>query len=175
MVERRWSSKTRLLASMYPGIANGDRLRRECRRQLPIDEAMERGSVSVSLAWDNSLADTRIAMEHPDASRLGLITSVVFVGGFVGAFLASPTSDYLGRRYGMLLGSSISLVGTVLQTAAQNSDMFITGRFFVGLGISFTCVSGPPLLYELSHPSIRATITSTVRKWKQERKSRPNI
>ena len=124
---------------------------------------MERVSVSLSLARKFSSADIRIAMGNPDASRIGLITSVLFVGSFLGAFLASPTSDYLGRRYGMLLGSSISLVGTILQTAAQNSNMFIAGRFFVGLGISFTLVSGPPLLYELSHPSMRATMTSTVR------------
>jgi MFS family permease len=107
-------------------------------------------------------------MGDPNASRLGLITSVVFIGGFVGAFLASPTSDYLGRRYGMLLGSALSLVGTILQTAAQSSDMFIGGRFLVGLGISFTCVAGPPLLYELSHPSMRATITSSASVNKEE-------
>jgi MFS family permease len=103
-------------------------------------------------------------MDHPNASRVGLITTMVFVGGFVGAFVAPPTSDYFGRRMSMLVGSTIALIGTVLQTAAQNSDMFMAGRFLVGLGISFTCIAGPPLLYELAHPSMRAATASTVSK-----------
>ncbi|KAI4723771.1 MFS sugar transporter-like protein [Aureobasidium sp. EXF-10728] len=100
-------------------------------------------------------------MNHPDASRLGLITTVVFIGGFVGFFIAPPSSDYFGRRISMLIGSTTTLCGTILQTAAHNSDMFMAGRFLVGLGISFTCVAGPPLLFELARPSMRAAMTST--------------
>ena len=121
---------------------------------------MERLSVS-AFSWGSS-ANLSIAMDHPNASRLGLITAVVFVGGFVGSFVAPPTSDYFGRRISMLVGSMIALSGTVLQTAAHNFDMFIAGRFLVGIGISFTCVAGPPLLYELAHPSMRASMASTV-------------
>ncbi|KAJ5288637.1 hypothetical protein N7478_001667 [Penicillium angulare] len=99
-------------------------------------------------------------MGHPDASRIGLITAIVFVRGFVGAFIASPTADYFGRRVGMLVGASITFIGTVIQTAAQNSNMFIGGRFFIGLGISFTCVAGPSLLFELARPSMRGIISS---------------
>ncbi|KAJ5533020.1 hypothetical protein N7494_009572 [Penicillium frequentans] len=99
-------------------------------------------------------------MGYPDASRIGLITAIVFVGGFVGAFIASPTADYLGRRVGMLVGASLTFTGAVIQTAAQNSNMFIGGRFLIGLGISFTCVAGPSLLFELARPSMRGTISS---------------
>ncbi|KAG9522147.1 MFS sugar transporter-like protein, partial [Aureobasidium melanogenum] len=108
-----------------------------------------------------SMQPWRDSMDHPNASRVGLITTMVFVGGFVGAFVAPATSDYFGRRMSMLVGSTIALIGTVLQTAAQNSDMFMAGRFLVGLGISFTCIAGPPLLYELAHPSMRAATAST--------------
>lgn len=101
-------------------------------------------------------------MGYPDASRIGLITAIVFVGGFVGAFIASPTADYLGRRVGMLVGASLTFTGAVIQTAAQNSNMFIGGRFLIGLGINFTCVAGPSLLFELARPSMRGTISSLV-------------
>lgn len=101
-------------------------------------------------------------MNHPADSRLGLMTAIVFVGGFVGAFIASPTADAFGRRMGMLTGASLTFIGAVIQTAAQNSSMFIGGRFLIGLGISFTCVAGPSLLFELAHPDMRGTITSSV-------------
>ena len=101
-------------------------------------------------------------MNHPGDSRLGLMTAIVFVGGFVGAFIVSLTADALGRRMGMLTGASLTFIGAVIQTAAQNSSMFIGGRFLIGLGISFTCVVGPSLLFELAHPDMRGTITSSV-------------
>lgn len=101
-------------------------------------------------------------MNNPDDSRVGIITAIVFVGGFVGASVASPIADYFGRRIGMFVGASFTLIGTTIQTAANNSAMFIGGRFLIGLGISFTCVSGPSLLFELAHPDMRGTITATV-------------
>ncbi|KAL2839417.1 general substrate transporter [Aspergillus pseudoustus] len=99
-------------------------------------------------------------MGHPDPSRVGLITSVMFVGGFAGALVAPLMADYFGRRMGMLTGSIFTFLGAVVQTAAQNSDMFIGGRFLIGLGLSFTCVAGPSLLFELARPSMRGTIAS---------------
>lgn len=102
-------------------------------------------------------------MGYPDSSRVGLITSIVFVGGFVGALVASPTADYFGRRVGMFVGSTLTFVGTIIQTAAQNVGMFIGGRFLIGFGISFTCVAGPSLLFELAYPAMRGTISSLVR------------
>lgn len=102
-------------------------------------------------------------MGNPDSSKLGLITAIVFVGGFVGALVASPTADYFGRRVGMFVGSSLTFVGTIIQTAAQDAGMFIGGRFLIGFGISFTCVAGPSLLFELAHPAMRGTISSLVK------------
>lgn len=102
-------------------------------------------------------------MGYPNSRRIGLVTSIVFVGGFVGALVASPTADYFGRRVGMFVGSTLTFAGTIIQTAAQNAGMFIGGRFLIGFGISFTCVAGPSLLFELAHPAMRGTISSLVR------------
>lgn len=101
-------------------------------------------------------------MGHPSASKIGLITTAVFIGGFVGAFAAPPMTDHFGRRAAILLGSVLCAVGTVLQTAAQNSGMFIAGRLIIGFGISFTCCAGPSLINELAHPRMRGTIASMV-------------
>ncbi|TVY14531.1 Lactose permease, partial [Lachnellula arida] len=100
------------------------------------------------------------AMGHPSSSKIGLITAIVFVGGFVGAFLAAPLADRYGRRVAIFTGAALTLIGAVIQTAAQSSGMFIGGRFIIGLGISFTCCAGPSLLNELAHPRMRGTIAS---------------
>lgn len=66
------------------------------------------------------------------------MTAIVFVGGFVGALITSPTADSFGRRMGMLTGASLTFIGAVIQTLAQNSSISIGGRVLIGLGISLS-------------------------------------
>ena len=101
-------------------------------------------------------------MGNPGSSFLGLLVSVVFVGGFVGAFVAAPVSDRYGRRVGIAVGSVLCIIGTALQSAAQERGMFLGGRVIIGIGISFTTCAGPTLVNELSHPAFRGTISSMV-------------
>jgi MFS family permease len=101
-------------------------------------------------------------MGHPSSSKLGLITAVVFIGGFIGAFVAAPVADQFGRRAAIFIGSCLAIIGAVIQAAAQSSGMFIGGRLIIGLGISFTCCAGPSLINELAHPRMRGTIASMV-------------
>jgi len=97
-------------------------------------------------------------MSYPDASHIGLITTIIFVGGFIGAFPASPVSDRYGRKPAMLIGSLFTLVGTIIQTSAFGYAQFMVGRCLLGVGISFTCVAGPSMVAELAHPRQRGTV-----------------
>jgi len=69
-------------------------------------------------------------------------------------------TDRLGRRYAILFGSVIEIIGAVLQAAAQNLAMFIIARFILGLGIVFAIVAATSLIGELSHPKERAIMGS---------------
>ena len=99
-----------------------------------------------------------VDMGHPDPSHIGLITTIIFVGGFIGAFPASPISDRFGRKPALLIGSLFTLVGTVIQTSAFGYAQFMVGRGLLGVGISFTCVAGPAMVAELAHPRQRGTV-----------------
>ncbi|KAF8864878.1 general substrate transporter [Acephala macrosclerotiorum] len=121
----------------------------------------------MTVGFDESIVGSFQAMEpwirdmgNPSASKIGLISTVVFIGGFCGAFVAPPVADQFGRRAAILLGSCLVVIGAVIQTAAQNSGMFIGGRLIIGFGISFTCCAGPSLINELAHPRMRGTIAS---------------
>ncbi|KAE9989014.1 hypothetical protein EG328_003331 [Venturia inaequalis] len=97
-------------------------------------------------------------MGHPNASKVGLITAILFVGGVVGAIAAPPVTDKWGRRMGLLVGCLFTLAGAIIQTCAQGSAVFIVGRLLIGVGISFTLCAGPSLLNELAHPRMRGKI-----------------
>lgn len=50
-------------------------------------------------------------------------------------FIASYVADYFGRRIGVAIGLIILFVGTIMQAVPTvNDNMFIAGRFLVGLG-----------------------------------------
>lgn len=101
-------------------------------------------------------------MGHPNSSRVGIITAMVFIGGFVGSLPAPWMSDRLGRRWSMFIGAAFTLAGTIVSTAARGSKTFIGGRFLLGIGISLTNISGPNLVIELAHPRNRGVISASV-------------
>jgi MFS family permease len=102
-------------------------------------------------------------MDHPSSSKLGLITAVVFIGGFLGAFVAAPLADKFGRRVAIFTGSTLTVAGAIIQTASHTPGVFIWSRLIIGFGISFTCCAGPSLINELAHPRMRGKIASMVR------------
>ncbi|TKA34099.1 hypothetical protein B0A50_00079 [Salinomyces thailandicus] len=98
------------------------------------------------------------AMGNPDASHIGLVTTVIFIGGFLGAMPASWCSDRYGRKMGITVGSLCTMIGSIIQSSAYGYSQFMVGRGLLGVGISFTCVAGPSLLAELAHPRQRGTV-----------------
>lgn len=70
-------------------------------------------------------------------SGSGIVVSFFTGGAFCGAGLAGPAGDKLGRRWTIIIGSLIYLLGGALQTAAQNISMLWAGRWLAGLGVGF--------------------------------------
>lgn len=64
----------------------------------------------------------------------GLNTASVFIGSIFGPMIAGVVADRLGRRPGIFWGAIVTLVGIVLQTAAQDIAMFVIARVVLGFG-----------------------------------------
>jgi sugar porter (SP) family MFS transporter len=82
----------------------------------------------------------------------------------IGSLVALPVVPYiadgLGRRWGIMIGCLIMILGVVLQTISINLKMFIAARFFLGFGIAIAHGASPLLVTELVHPQHRATFTT---------------
>jgi MFS transporter, SP family, sugar:H+ symporter len=88
-----------------------------------------------------------------------LIVSILSAGTFFGALLASPTADFLGRRWGLFASSGLVFnLGVILQTAATAQPMFIAGRFFAGLGVGLISAMIPLYQSETAPKWIRGAI-----------------
>ncbi|KAL6298721.1 general substrate transporter [Sparassis latifolia] len=92
-------------------------------------------------------------------SRQGLFAASYVIGNMVGSLGAGQVSDMWGRRWGMAVGSFICLVGSVVQTAAQNGNYLIGGRVVLGLGAVIAQTAGPAYVVELAHPAYRGILT----------------
>ncbi|KAK1495205.1 uncharacterized protein CCOS01_15044 [Colletotrichum costaricense] len=86
---------------------------------------------------------------HLTPALEGLNNAASWMGGILGAFLMQPVPDYFGRRRAILVASVITVIGIILQAAAQNIAMFIIARIIVGIGSAISNGAAPTLLGEL--------------------------
>lgn len=75
-------------------------------------------------------------------------TAVSYVGGAAISFISGPWTDWRGRREAIFWSALITLVGGVIQGAAQNIAMFLVGRLVIGLGMGLAQTATPTLLAE---------------------------
>jgi len=61
--------------------------------------------------------------------------------------------DRFGRKKTLVFGACILLIGVILQTAAQNTGMFIAARGIIGFGLAFNITAAPILIMELAFPT----------------------
>jgi MFS family permease len=88
-----------------------------------------------------------------------LIVSILSAGTFIGALLAAPLADKLGRKYGLMSSAAIVFnLGVILQTASTSQPLFIAGRFFAGLGVGLISAIVPLYQSETAPKWIRGTI-----------------
>jgi MFS family permease len=87
------------------------------------------------------------ALNHPSASKTGLITAIYYLGTWISyLFLSHPASDFLGRRYASLIGMLTTSVGAAIETGATGHGayaMLIVGRIICGLGLAIVSTAVP--------------------------------
>ncbi|KAH7368687.1 general substrate transporter [Plectosphaerella cucumerina] len=119
---------------------------------------------SATLGYDSSVMNGLLILPvYSEYFKLntateGLNNAAMWMGGIFGAFLMQPIPDYFGRRRAIYIASAVSLVGIILQAAAQNVPMFVVARFIVGVGTAISNGAAPTLLGELLPPNKRGRI-----------------
>ncbi|GLT58156.1 hypothetical protein SLA2020_310750 [Shorea laevis] len=78
----------------------------------------------------------------------------------IGSAAAGRTSDWLGRRYTIVLTGSISFVGALLMGFATNYAFLMVGRFVAGIGVGYALMIAPVYTAEVSPASTRGFLTS---------------
>ncbi|CEJ80033.1 Putative General substrate transporter [[Torrubiella] hemipterigena] len=94
-----------------------------------------------------------------DGSPTGITFAMYNIGSVAAVFFTGPVNDLFGRRWGMFTGALLVVIGTAIQAPSTGRGQFLAGRFVLGFGVSFCCVSAPCYVSEMAHPRWRGTLT----------------
>ncbi|KAF3070194.1 MFS glucose transporter mfs1 [Trichoderma lentiforme] len=98
--------------------------------------------------------------DSPTADQQGGITASISGGSFLGCLVNMFVVDRFGRRYTMMAGCIIFVIGAVICTASVDIAMLIVGRLLCGGAVGMFTSTGPLFLAELSRPETRGRILS---------------
>merc|ERR1711881_440720 len=82
-------------------------------------------------------ADVAAADYALSGSHLSLITAILSAGTFFGAIIAGDVADIIGRKWTIIVGCLIYIVGVVLQVATSALGVIVGGRVIAGIGVGF--------------------------------------
>lgn len=77
-----------------------------------------------------------------NALAQGFVVSVCLMGAFAGCAISASVADTLGRRRAFQLCAVPILLGSIFSAKAQNLELMLAGRLFVGFGLGI----GAPVL-----------------------------
>ncbi|RYP22403.1 hypothetical protein DL767_009062 [Monosporascus sp. MG133] len=88
----------------------------------------------------------------------GIVSSMYQIGGVVALPFVGPAIDTWGRRWGMIIGAGLIVIGTIIQGTSVAAGSFMGGRFLLGFGVSIAAAAGPMYVVEINHPAYRGRV-----------------
>lgn len=90
------------------------------------------------------------------ASLTGAIVAVSSAGNVVGALGTGVLLELLGRRMTLVVATFFTIVGAIMQSAANGAALMIVGRCVAGIAIGILMPTCPAYIAELAKPAERA-------------------
>ncbi|CAL0311505.1 unnamed protein product [Lupinus luteus] len=92
--------------------------------------------------------------------QVELLIGILNAFALIGTMAAGRTSDYLGRRYTIIIASIIFLLGSILMGYGPSYPILMIGRCTTGIGAGFALIVAPIYSAEISPPSYRGFLTA---------------
>ncbi|KAI4296606.1 hypothetical protein L6164_036552 [Bauhinia variegata] len=93
-----------------------------------------------------------------NSQTLTMFTSSLYLAALLSSLVASMVTRKFGRKYSMLFGGFLFLVGAILNGFAQAVWYLILGRILLGLGIGFANQAVPLYLSEMAPYKYRGSL-----------------
>lgn len=97
---------------------------------------------------------------HFSDVQIEVIVGIINIYSLLGSAVAGKTSDWIGRRYTMVLAGIIFFLGAILMGCATNFAFLMVGRFVAGLGVGYAMMIAPVYTAEVAPAASRGFLTS---------------
>ncbi|KAJ0096273.1 hypothetical protein Patl1_28902 [Pistacia atlantica] len=95
-----------------------------------------------------------------DDVEIEILAGILNVCALLGSLFAGRTSDFIGRRYTIVVSAIIFLVGAVLMGYGPNYPVLLAGRCISGIGVGFALMIAPVYSAEISSAKARGLLSS---------------
>ncbi|KAK9779625.1 putative Major facilitator superfamily (MFS) profile domain-containing protein [Seiridium cardinale] len=94
--------------------------------------------------------------------RSGLVVGLLSIGTLIGALVAAPIADRIGRRISICLWCIVVSVGFIIQVASMTAwEQIMVGRLVAGFGVGALSLLVPMYQSETAPPWIRGALVCT--------------
>ncbi|CAN6313718.1 unnamed protein product [Urochloa humidicola] len=93
-------------------------------------------------------------------TQIEVLAGIINIYSLVGSLAAGRTSDWIGRRYTMVLASAIFFAGALIMGLAPSYAVLMVGRFVAGVGVGYALMIAPVYTAEVAPTSARGLLTS---------------
>ncbi|KAM2193630.1 hypothetical protein FF1_026243 [Malus domestica] len=94
------------------------------------------------------------------STQVEILVGTLNVFSLVGSLASGKTSDYIGRRYTIVLAACTFLIGALLMGLAPSYPFLMAGRVVAGIGVGYALMIAPVYTAELSPAMSRGFLTS---------------
>lgn len=89
-----------------------------------------------------------------------LVNSGMPLGAVGGALLLSPTNEYFGRKWAIIISIILYTIGAALEAGSINFGMIVSARVILGLGVGLEGGTVPVYVAETVEHKIRGNLVS---------------
>ncbi|KAF8113886.1 hypothetical protein N665_0044s0001 [Sinapis alba] len=92
--------------------------------------------------------------------QLEILMGILNIYSLVGSGAAGRTSDWIGRRYTIVLAGAFFFCGALLMAFATNYPFIMVGRFVAGIGVGYAMMIAPVYTTEVAPATSRGFLSS---------------
>ncbi|GLU08989.1 hypothetical protein SLE2022_258700 [Rubroshorea leprosula] len=145
-------------------LADFEPVKRPKRNKFAFACAILASMISILLGYDIGVMSGAAIYIQKDL-KISDVQVEILIGTFslyslIGSAAAGRTSDWLGRRYTIVVAGSIFFIGALLMAFATNYAFLMVGRFVAGIGVGYALMIAPVYTAEISPASTRGFLTS---------------
>lgn len=145
-------------------IADFDPALKPKRNKYAFACAILASMTSILLGYDIGVMSGAVIFIQEDLkisdTQVEILVGILNLYCLIGSAAAGRTSDWIGRRYTIVLAGAIFFTGALLMGFSTNYAFLMFGRFVAGIGVGYALMIAPVYTAEVSPASSRGFLTS---------------